>query len=167
MAADGSALYLLFKDGQVLRWLGSPDRWERIGNDGRIVSMAADGSALYLLFKDGQVLRWLGSPDRWERIGNDGRIVSMAADGSALYLLFNDGEVLRWLGSPDRWERIGNDGRIVSMAAGGVRPPQVKSFCRFFDPPGSPTLGPRSYTLKTDGARKSELQWSVNGVPRV
>ncbi len=80
-------LCLLLIDGEVLHWLGSPDSWERIGNDGRIVSMAADGDALYLLFKDGQVLRWLGSPDSWVRIGNDDRIVSMAADGNALYLL--------------------------------------------------------------------------------
>jgi hypothetical protein len=77
---------LLFKDGEVLRGLGSPDQWERIGKDSRIVSMAAaSGNALYLLFKDGEVLRWLGSPDQWERIGNDSRIVSMAAaSGNAL-----------------------------------------------------------------------------------
>jgi len=117
--ATRDALYLRLKDGEILRWLGSPDKWERIGNDGRIISMAPDGNALYLLFNDGEVLRWLGSPDKWERIGNDGRIVSMAANGNALYLLLKDGEVLHWRGSPDNWQRIGNDGRIVSMAAGG------------------------------------------------
>jgi hypothetical protein len=75
---DVNPANLLFKDGEVLRWLGSPDQWERIGNDSRIVSMAAaSGYALYLLFNDGEVLRWLGSPDQWERIGNDSRVVAI------------------------------------------------------------------------------------------
>jgi hypothetical protein len=111
---------LLLNNGEVLRWRGIPDRWDRIGNDGRIVSMAAAGNALYLRLNDGEVLRWLGSPDQWKPIGNDGRIVSMTAAGTALYLLFNDGEVFQWQGSPDQWKRIGNDGRIVSMTAAGT-----------------------------------------------
>jgi hypothetical protein len=50
----------------VLRWRGSPDQWERIGNDRRIVSMVAAGNALYLRLIDGEVLRWLRSPDSME-----------------------------------------------------------------------------------------------------
>jgi hypothetical protein len=109
--------YLLLRDGEVLRWLGAADKFERIGNDGRIISMAAAENSLFLLLSDGEVLRWLGAADKFERIGNDGRITSMAAAESSLFLLLSDGEVLRWLGAADKFERIGNDGRITSMAA--------------------------------------------------
>jgi len=40
MTADADNLYVLLNDGEVLHWLGSPDKWERIGNDSRIVSIA-------------------------------------------------------------------------------------------------------------------------------
>src|SRR5881392_1215577 len=78
--AQTHMLFLLLNDGEVLRWLGAVDKFERIGNDRRITSMAAAGGALFLQLNDGEVLRWLGAVDKFERIGNDRRITSMAAD---------------------------------------------------------------------------------------
>jgi len=41
----------------------------------------------------------------------------------------------------------------------------LNTVCRFLDPPGSPTVGIRSYGLNRDKARKSQLQWSISAVP--
>ncbi|MGA7237259.1 MAG: matrixin family metalloprotease [Bryobacteraceae bacterium] len=57
---------------------------------------------------------------------------------------------------------------VVAIALGmspAISQPAVKSICRFLDPPGSPGVGIKSYGLKRDGARKSQLQWSLAGAP--
>jgi hypothetical protein len=57
---------------------------------------------------------------------------------------------------------------IVALALGADPAaflPALKVLCTFLDPPGSPKIGIQSYGLKRDGARKSQLQWSVNGIP--
>ena len=91
LAGDNGEIYFVKSNGQVWRYRGTSENWERLDN-GPAEMIAADGNRLYMLKQSGQVWQYNGNPFDWTRLDN-GPADSLYSSLGHLYMVKRNGEV--------------------------------------------------------------------------
>jgi hypothetical protein len=104
----GFGLVATNPNGDLYRYLGKPDKWERIGVAGD--SFAVTSDAVYGLTPDKQaVVQYSGTGMSWTKIGGPASKL-YGGDFGLVATRPPNGDLYRYLGAPDKWERIGGPG---------------------------------------------------------
>ncbi|MFF2959890.1 hypothetical protein ACFVT1_13480 [Streptomyces sp. NPDC057963] len=105
-------------NGNIFRYLGSPDSWQQIGGPGASFAATWLGDSIYGIGGDG-VYRYDGQGTSWTKVGlpaghiygGDWGLVATDPDTGALF---------RYLGSPLDWEHIGGPGASFAVTGESV-----------------------------------------------
>lgn len=110
--------------GDIYRYTGTGDQWQKIGNPGRMFVTAghtlADPDRLYGLDPAGMgVHRFKGTPDDWTQVGY--AAAEIYGGGDKLYATNPDtGNIYEYTGTSDLWIKIGGPGKMFATAGGNL-----------------------------------------------
>ncbi|MFE5430000.1 hypothetical protein [Peribacillus simplex] len=100
-------------NGNLFRYLGSPDKWEFIGLPG--ASFAVTGDTVYGLTPDrSAVYRYDGFGSNWTRVGGPAKEIYGGEYGLVATSPI-DGNLFRYLNRPDYWILIGGPGASFAV----------------------------------------------------
>ncbi|MER7182833.1 hypothetical protein ABT404_25735 [Streptomyces hyaluromycini] len=104
------------ENGNIFRYLGSPNTWQHIGGPG--ASFAVTGDSVYGIGGDG-VYRYDGHDTSWTKVGGPaGRIYG--GDWGLVATNPENGNIFRYLGSPNAWQHIGGPGASFAVTRDSV-----------------------------------------------